>query len=126
MSNDSSTFIARQSELDQFSSSLSRSTWLGRVRARLGRQPGDPPRVYLPHGIGGVGKTRLARQCPSLACGVRFPDTRGDGPPTFNLQPSTSNLQPCLHPVTDDRAGQMRGGKRWVTRSCNPSFAARQ
>ncbi len=51
-------FIGRQIELQQFEAALGRRGLLGWL---LG--PDVKPRVFLPHGIGGIGKTWLAQEC---------------------------------------------------------------
>jgi tetratricopeptide (TPR) repeat protein len=51
-------FIGRQIELQQFEAALGRRGLLGWL---LG--PGVKPCVFLPHGIGGIGKTWLAQEC---------------------------------------------------------------
>lgn len=51
-------FIGRQVELQQFEAALGRRGLLGWLFG-----PGVKPRVFLPHGIGGIGKTWLAQEC---------------------------------------------------------------
>jgi tetratricopeptide (TPR) repeat protein len=86
MSDDSGKFIGRQRELDQFRDSLNRLTRLGRLRAWVGGRSGDPPRVFLPHGIGGIGKTKLTQQCLGLA--------HDQGWKTIELKWDMVNLRP--------------------------------
>ena len=79
-------FIGRQRELDQFSDSLNRFNRIGRLRERLPGQRRKPARVFLPHGIGGIGKTWLSQQCLKLA--------RAKGWKTIELDWARVNLRP--------------------------------
>ena len=59
-------FVGRKIELEQFKQALGRPGFIDRVV--LGN-PGRSvkSRVFLPHGIGGIGKSELTRQCLELA-----------------------------------------------------------
>jgi tetratricopeptide (TPR) repeat protein len=59
-------FVGRKNELEQFRQALGQP---GLVDRLLLRNPGRhvKSRVFLPHGIGGIGKSELTRQCLEIA-----------------------------------------------------------
>src|SRR5687767_12922790 len=58
-------FVGRKTEIEQFERAIKpRNLW---VRFLLGPNRRVQPQVFLPHGIGGMGKTRLSRECLECA-----------------------------------------------------------
>lgn len=59
-------FVGRKNELEQFKQALGQPGFIDRlVSSNPGRSVKS--RVFLPHGIGGIGKSELTRQCLELA-----------------------------------------------------------
>ena len=58
-------FVGRQTELEQFRQVIGTTSKLERLLLRPGRQL-KKPRLFLPHGIGGIGKTSLSQRCLAI------------------------------------------------------------
>jgi hypothetical protein len=65
MPNSTSLFVGRKTELEYFQMVLAQSSFSSRVEGEMSRN--FKSRLFLPYGIGGIGKTELAKQCLHLA-----------------------------------------------------------
>ena len=68
MSNTSSLFVGRKTELEYFQMVLAQSSFSSKIEGDAARI--FKSRLFLPYGIGGIGKTELAKQCLHLAQGA--------------------------------------------------------
>ncbi len=58
-------FVGRKTELDQFHQALGQPSKIRRFFFTPGH--GVKPRLFLPFGVGGIGKTELAKKCLKMA-----------------------------------------------------------
>ncbi len=65
MSDRKHIFVGRKTELEKFQQSLGQTGAVQRLLFKPGH--GVKPRVFLPYGIGGIGKSELSKRCLALA-----------------------------------------------------------